>query len=400
MKKILGISLVAVLAVSPMMAMAAGTDTAPSSSFSATTSGLASDGTNVVTAAKGAYYAGKTISDTDRQRAATAAYVKGAYNDTISAINKVAADKQNNLSQGNGVTISNDTVSAKAGNGIEVDSTGIKAKASNGITVDSNGISVKPKSKSGITVDSTGVSVTVDNSTIAVDSTSGAVKIKDGVQGTSTETYTDMKALTTKGYVDEKLAAKQGNVTAGNGIAKNGDTISADLTSKGGLKLNGSTDGSKTIGVQTDGSTLEVDSSTGNVQIKAKGVTFGKMADAAVATSVAATGSTSAQKLTTESAVRGAIDALDATPSQTAAAANGNLALSITEVDGKITGISGSVQHQSLADYAKKTGVTQTITNSTISASVAAVTDWSTEAEGSVDVTASITGAAYAEPAS
>jgi len=92
MKKLLGISLVAVLAVSPLMASAA--DVAPSTTIGAnsTEAGLASDATGVITAGKGAYYAGKTITDKDKTSAASAAYVKGAYNDAISAVNKVSAD--------------------------------------------------------------------------------------------------------------------------------------------------------------------------------------------------------------------------------------------------------------------------------------------------------------------
>ena len=94
MKKLLGISLVAVLAVSPLMASAA--DVAPSTTIGAnsTEAGLTASDTDkgVIVAGKGAYYAGKTITDKDKTSAASAAYVKGAYNDAISAVNKVSAD--------------------------------------------------------------------------------------------------------------------------------------------------------------------------------------------------------------------------------------------------------------------------------------------------------------------
>ena len=86
MKKLLGISLVAVLAVSPLMANAA---------IPAGESGLASNAENVAIAGAGKYYAGKAISDADRAATASAAYVKGAYNDAISAVNKVAEDANN-----------------------------------------------------------------------------------------------------------------------------------------------------------------------------------------------------------------------------------------------------------------------------------------------------------------
>ncbi len=52
-----------------------------------------------------------------------------------------------------------------------------------------------------------------------------------------------------------------------------------------------------------------------------------------------------------------------------------------------------------LTDYAKKTGVTQTITNSTIAGTVPTVTVWGAETAGTAQITASITGATYAEPA-
>ena len=52
-----------------------------------------------------------------------------------------------------------------------------------------------------------------------------------------------------------------------------------------------------------------------------------------------------------------------------------------------------------LDNYAKKTGVTQTITNSTIAGTVPTVTVWGVETPGTAQITASITGATYAEPA-
>ncbi len=77
MKKILGISLVAVLAVSPLLANAAGT--APTAATTASEP-----------------YVGVAIDETkDTKAAASAAYVKGAYNAAIGAINEVAATANN-----------------------------------------------------------------------------------------------------------------------------------------------------------------------------------------------------------------------------------------------------------------------------------------------------------------
>ena len=90
MKKLLGISLVAVLAVSPLMAGAETVAASTTIGEDSTEAGLTKTGTNVVVAGKGKYYAGKSITDNDRGATASAAYVKGAYNDAISAINAVA----------------------------------------------------------------------------------------------------------------------------------------------------------------------------------------------------------------------------------------------------------------------------------------------------------------------
>jgi hypothetical protein len=60
---------------------------------------------------------------------------------------------------------------------------------------------------------------------------------------------------------------------------------------------------------------------------------------------------------------------------------------------------SNALTSSSLTDYAKKTGVTQTITNSTIAGTVPTVTVWGQETTGTAAITASITGATYAEPA-
>ena len=58
---------------------------------------------------------------------------------------------------------------------------------------------------------------------------------------------------------------------------------------------------------------------------------------------------------------------------------------------------SNALTSSSLTDYAKKTGVTQTITNSTIAGTVPTVTTWGAETAGTAQITASITGATYSE---
>ena len=71
MNKIFGISLIAVLTVSPLMAWAEGANPTAATSSSEP-------------------YLGKDITDADRASTASAAYVKGAYNAAIGAINEVA----------------------------------------------------------------------------------------------------------------------------------------------------------------------------------------------------------------------------------------------------------------------------------------------------------------------
>ena len=60
---------------------------------------------------------------------------------------------------------------------------------------------------------------------------------------------------------------------------------------------------------------------------------------------------------------------------------------------------SSALTSSSLTDYAKKTGVTQTITDSTIAGTVPVVATWGSNTATTVAITASITGATYAEPA-
>lgn len=230
MKKLLGISLFAVLAATPLMASAA--DTAPVAIPEAK-SGLAANGTNVVTATKGKYYAGETITDADKAAAASAAYVKGAYNAAISAVNKVAEGKQDALTPGDGINITNDVISVKfIGNG--------------GLEADTNGA----------------LSVNIDNETITKD-TVGAIKVGNitvnNVASTSLSKGTSQNAenakLTTKGYVDEKVSsATSGMVTADSTTTFTNKTINAEGNSITNLKTTNFKSGTIVTSVGTTGS--------------------------------------------------------------------------------------------------------------------------------------------------
>ncbi len=223
MKKLLGISLFAILAATPLMASAA--DTAPVAIPEAK-SGLAANGTNVVTATKGKYYAGETITDADKAAAASAAYVKGAYNAAISAVNKVAEGKQDALTPGDGIDIVKTTnqttgdvtntikVDLKDNAGLKIDNEKLAIKTGDGISVSANGVAVNAKNGGGITSDSTGVYLT------------------NGIQNATNTTTYKGTGLTTKGYVDEKVAgATSGMVTADSTTTFTNKTINAEQLS-------------------------------------------------------------------------------------------------------------------------------------------------------------------------
>ena len=78
---------------------------------------------------------------------------------------------------------------------------------------------------------------------------------------------------------------------------------------------------------------------------------------------------------------------------------NTPLTTTATTLTGAIEEVkSNALTSSSLTDYAKKSGVTQTITNSTITGTVPTVIAWGAETTSTAAVTASITGATYAEP--
>jgi len=367
MKKLLGISLVAVLAVSPLMAHAA--DTAPSTTFTNTgdnkTSGLA---TATLTAPGGAYFAGKTITDNDKKTAASASYVKGAFNDAVAAVNAVASDVSGKVDNAGNFTANDD-------------STLIKNK-----TV------VAAIKDTATAVDGKVATSSLGNKSLSIDAASLKV---NGVA-----------VLTSH----QNISGKQDKISAGNGIAlaNDGKTVSADLTSGGGLEFVGETDGQKTISVKTDGTTITKDGS-GNLKVNAisadniasgskatgsqSGAVNNKLAtqgyvDQKTTGMVTTTGTATLtnktidagsntisglgtgnftdsnlskgtasgavnNKLATQgyvdekssssasAAVSTAIGALDSTVTQSSAASNNFLQLQVTEADGKITGVSG-----------------------------------------------------------
>ena len=205
MKKILGISLVAVLAVTPLMARA---ETAPSAyaltQYNATTNdtgeaGLAKDTetgtTPVATGTK--YFKGKSVSTTDAEIVATGAYVKGAYNAAISAINAVAEDADSKIAgitlhDGEGIDIdesNNINVNLTQNKGLQVDAQThtLEIKDGAGIKTGSNGVEVDLTSNGGLDTDNNGqLHVVVDNTTVELNQ-SGQLQVKNaGTYATKT----------------------------------------------------------------------------------------------------------------------------------------------------------------------------------------------------------------------
>jgi hypothetical protein len=94
--------------------------------------------------------------------------------------------------------------------------------------------------------------------------------LAESAQGDTTNVVT---ASYVKGAYNDAIKAinnvASANATdAGNGLTKSNGTFSANLTNNGGLQLDGTTDGSKTLGVNVDGETIKKDSSTGALNVQ------------------------------------------------------------------------------------------------------------------------------------
>ena len=189
MKKLLGISVIAMLAVAPAFADPVSTGSTPSNDASATIIN-----TNPPFAEVAAN------SDTDGN-AASAGYVKGAYNAAIKAINKVNAKVNSELA-------------TSAGNGIDKSAAGVisvTAKTNGGIAVDSNGVAVDYKSGGGLIIDTTG-----DDAGKLKIATSG-VGTAQLADGAVTTAKIDASAVTTAKIADSNVTTAKiadANVTA------------------------------------------------------------------------------------------------------------------------------------------------------------------------------------------
>ena len=213
--------------------------------------------------------------DNDGNKLATVTNVANAIN---AAKVKVAA--------GNGAEVAHNaatntyTVSAKVeGNkGLENKTEGLSVKAGEGVTVDDKGVSVKSKANGGITVGADGVSVNANtNGGIKVDANGVSVNAKNNggikVDGDGVSVDVDGKTIEvgTDGKVAAKVASAKGLEKTDDGLAikskTNGgltvdaDGVSVNAKANGGLTVDGSG-----VSVNTDGTTITVDTATGNVK--------------------------------------------------------------------------------------------------------------------------------------
>ena len=153
------------------------------------------------------------------------------------------------VTAGDGISVSADnkvSVKAKTDSGITVDASGVSvnAKADGGLTVGADGVSVNAKNNGGIKVDGDGVSVDVDGKTIEV-----------GTDGKVTAKVASAKGLE---KTDDGLAIKS---KTNGGLTVDADGVSVNAKANGGLTVDGSG-----VSVNTDGTTITVDTATGNVK--------------------------------------------------------------------------------------------------------------------------------------
>lgn len=327
MKKLIGISLVAMLAVSPLAANAAAVAGEPAHIGTGVTA-------NDVTASADPEFALVEENSQTDGNAASAGYVKGAYNAAIKAINKVNAKQ-----------------TTSAGNGI--------AKSSAGV------ISVTAKPDEGIVVDANGVAVNYDNSTIDINATSKKLEVKAG--GIDTTQLADSAVTTAKLDAEAVTFAKVASaavVDSTTGIAAAANDASdeklvtekavrsaMDTATNGMVTLTGTQElSNKTLngGTIKTGTTLTATGATisggtiSGATIDASANTISNIAVSQIATSAKATGTADNDKVTTkgyvddkvstattgmatQTGVDNTIDALTATVNDDFALANGTV---------------------------------------------------------------------------
>jgi hypothetical protein len=318
MKKLLGVSIAAMLAVTPMIASA---DPASGNHLS--------DAAPTATTGNAPF---KAVTVDTAANIATTSYVQGAYNDAIAAINKVATTAgaaqtvdQVKTAIGNaaGDGLTGDTTNGT----LELDVAANKAiqlvgetagskeldlvLADGTLTQNSSGLKVGTITNSNISdgtisqakIDGLGTALNGKQAQLKTNGTgtpniqttvyttmntnisgTGENQARDDVLVTEKAVATALAAVNTLAdnaqtaqEVEDKIDAAAGaglatdglgvlSVTAGDGIQVADDKVAAKLTDKGGLAINSST---KDIEVVVDGTTIVKDSSTGALGVKA-----------------------------------------------------------------------------------------------------------------------------------
>ena len=350
MRKFLNISVIAAVAILPMAANAATGDIV-SVSDPATYTGNAN-----VTASTAPKYALAVEAATDTTNVATASYVKGAYNAAMKAINKVS-ETASSAVKSVGAGTANGTISVDGGADVTVyDDSALAGRVTANETKIGN----------------TTLTTTAQTLTGAIEEVKGTA----GFAGTASE-------LTDNGFQagDKTSAAKAANAAMAAAAAAQSD-VDAVETTIGNTTL--------TTTAQTlTGAIEEVKGTAGFAgtasELTDNGFQAGDKTSAAKAANAAMAAAAAAQS---------DVDAVEGTI--------GNTPLTTTAqtLTGAIEEVkTNALTSSSLTDYAKKSGVTQTITNSTITGTVPTVIAWGAETTSTAEVTASITGATYAEPA-
>ncbi len=359
MKKLLNISVIAALAVLPLAANAAvGEVVSVADPAHSTASGITAE-----TAPK---YALAVEAATDATNVATASYVKGAYNAAIKAINKVSETASNALTADGEATLTNKAIDADDNTITDLGTNNFKTGVivtEVGATGADTALPTEQAVREAITTATTGM-VTVDgtqtltNKAISGGTVSGAAISGGTVSGatitggTIDASSTNISNLDTEDFASDVVRDSEDGIRA---VANAEDDKLVTEKAVASALANATTGQVTLDGAQTlTNKAIDADSNTiTNIEVA-------DMKGSAVVNStegIQATASASDDALVTEKAVAATLD-----------------------------------------NYAKKTGVTQTITNSTIAGTVPTVTVWGVETPGTAQITASITGATYAEP--
>lgn len=343
MKKFLNISVIAALAILPLAANAADIDKDPG----ATTA-------DAPVATNAPKYALAVAKPTDETNVATASYVKGAYNAAIKAINKVSDMATNSAN---------------------------------------------------ISYDGTTSGLSATNVQAAVDELASEKADANNVY-TKSETYTKTEvdnAIESGAVQTVTKGAGNGTISVDNG---------ADVTIYDDTALaNRVSDNETHIGTLGNLQTTEKNSLVGAIN-EVKGTAgFAGTATELTDTHFNPTDTTSAAKAANAAMAAAQTGITNAATAQTAAEAAQADADALEEKVGDTTltttaqTLTGAIEEvkrnaltsSSLTDYAKKTGVTATISASTVSGTVPTVTTWGTETTGTAAVTGTISGASYRE---